>query len=447
MNETMNETRDLRQVLAKKEKEIRELTERCRYMTSLFEVNSLIHSTLDLHSLLALILSTSENVMRVEASTIMLLNQEKQELYMEVVRGKAGQKMKDEFRLKVGEGIAGWVAQKGEALWVPDAYKDDRFNPEFDQKSGFKTRSILCAPLKLQDRIIGVGQIINKKDGSDFSHLDLEMFSLFCGIAAVAIEKARMHQFALEKEGFDRELNLAQEIQKTFLPTEFPGFNKIKIGARNRPARFVAGDFFEVFGLDKGRVGVVLGDVSGKGVHAALYAARLLGNIGNFARQEKCPAKTLNRVNQELVKRRTKGMFATILYLILDPNNQKIFYANAGHLPPIYINQTQKEVSILCTDSGPPAGIIDDQDYPVLEKEIKGDGFLCMVTDGITESEQQIGGEFVGLEGTKKIFEEILEHPEYHPEDLIDYSVGRFRSQMKLPKDDATIVVSEVIGW
>ncbi|MFH1239232.1 MAG: HD domain-containing phosphohydrolase [bacterium] len=172
---------------------VKQLKQKVEELTTLMEASKKISSTLDLNSLLRVIMQLASKVMRAETSSLMLLDEEKQELVFEVVEGDKGEIIK-EIRLKLNEGIAGWVAQRGEAVLVSDVEKDSRFCDKVDMKTSFKTKSLICVPLKIKDRIIGVAEVINKSGGESFTPDDLLLFSALADQAAIAIENAKLYQ-------------------------------------------------------------------------------------------------------------------------------------------------------------------------------------------------------------------------------------------------------------
>lgn len=158
---------------------------------TLIEVSKEITSLDDLHSLLEKIMNAAKKVMRAEASSLFLLDEKNKELYTESAQGEAGEMIKT-FRLPLGKGIAGWVAQKGKPDLVPDAYEDSRFNPEYDKKTGFRTKSIICVPLEFKKKVKGVVQIINSLDKEHYEEEDMDYMIGLAGQAAVAIENAKL---------------------------------------------------------------------------------------------------------------------------------------------------------------------------------------------------------------------------------------------------------------
>ena len=170
-----------------------ELNQRLEESNALNQVAAAISSVMAVEPLLEMIMEKSKEVMSAEASSLMMLDEESQELVFQVATGEKGSAIR-EIRLPVGRGIAGWVAQSKEPLLVPDAYQDPRFNPEADRRSGFRTRSIMCVPLTMQDRILGVVQVLNSKEKESFDERDLETFTSFADHAAIAVENARLYE-------------------------------------------------------------------------------------------------------------------------------------------------------------------------------------------------------------------------------------------------------------
>lgn len=159
----------------------------------IFELASSINSSLDIKIVLDNAMKCAEELMQAEASSIFLIDAKQGDLYFNLARGEAAEKVKH-VRIKVGEGVAGWVAQTGEPLIVPDAARDPRFNPKVDALSGFQTRSILCVPLQSKGQRVGVVEVLNKKTSTGFDDYDLELLTLFANHVAIALENAKSYQ-------------------------------------------------------------------------------------------------------------------------------------------------------------------------------------------------------------------------------------------------------------
>src|SRR5207245_1110 len=176
-------------------------------------------------------------------------------------------------RSAVRSGVARHVAKSGRLLNVPDAYRDPRFNPEFDRQTGLRTRSLLCAPLLGHGgTLLGVIQVLNKAGGGAFTRDDEALLEAFASHAALALDRARLVDAFVEKQRFAEGLRLAREIQMSMLPRGFPALREAELAAEVRPARSVGGDFYD-FLADGDRLWFLVADVSGKGVAAALFMA------------------------------------------------------------------------------------------------------------------------------------------------------------------------------
>lgn len=187
----------------------RQKEEEIAKMSALMEASIIINSTRNQKELLKIIMQSAEKVMQAEASSVFLIDNEKNELYFEVATGPKEEELK-KIRLKMGEGIAGWVAYTGEALLVPDVSKDPRFAPRVDAQTKFKTRSVICVPLKVRNQIIGVVQVLNKISGQSFSKSEIKFLEALASQAAIAIENANLYEHLEERaEQLNKELKEA----------------------------------------------------------------------------------------------------------------------------------------------------------------------------------------------------------------------------------------------
>lgn len=365
--------------------------ERIQRLSKCMDVARLISSSLDLGEVLDRIMSTSRELMQADASSLMLLDEKSGQLVFQVAQGQVGERLREGFRLPRGQGIAGFVCESGEPLLVEDAYKDPRFHREFDERTGYRTRSILCVPLKVKDRIIGVSQVINKLDGTAFTQEDLETFTDLCQHAAIAIQNARMHEALLLKERMERDLALASIVQHSFLPKELPQVQGYSFSAYYSPALEVGGDFYDFIPLKARYWGLLIGDVSGKGVASALYMARLTSDFRTRALQLTGPSKVVNHMNAELCRSGQRGTFVTLLYLVLDPAHGVVRFVNAGHLPPLLWKASSRRLVRLWGKGGPPLGILEGLCYRSDKCKLEPGDCLLLLTDGLLEARDNRG--------------------------------------------------------
>lgn len=410
------------------------MTPRERELERLLEVSVLLTSTLDLGSLLTQILENAERLMDATASNVMLMDHATHELVYQVALGQAGAQIKDQKRLKLGTGIAGWVAQNEKPLLIEDAYSDPRFFPDFDKKTGFRTKSILCIPLRSKDRLIGIAQIINKKGQASFSAADQELFTKFGNIAAIAIDNALLHKQILEQDRLRRDMALAEEIQLAALPTSIPKMRNLRVDYRSIPCRQVGGDVVEIAALSERTMGVLVADVSGKGVPAALFGAKFATEFKYEISKDPEGGSLFNRLNQVVAQRTTRGMFITAIYGTFDSQTGIVKIVNAGHPLPFIVGPKKGEIRMAQTKEFPPLGILSEQTYEMSEIQLRPGEHLVFITDGVTEAKASDGsrlGESAAAltlksnpaNGMKHLFEEL----------------GRF-TQGEAPADDVTVV-------
>lgn len=422
--------------------ELTKLNERVNALSSLMEVSIIISSTLDLDELMELVMEKAQMVMKAEASAVMIIDEVKNVLICPVALGEAGEKLK-KIELPIDKGIAGWVAMNGEPLIIPDAYQDPRFNPKVDAETGFRTKSILAAPLKVQDKIIGVAEAINRIDGKAFNEEDLDLFSTFCRQVALAIQNAQIHRLEIEKQKMAQQLEAAKFIQQSFMPAAFPENpqRKFEVAARSMAATEVGGDFYDYLEFENNRVGFTLGDVSGKGIPAALFMARMVSDFRLFAQIHDTPLKVMSVLNNAIVERSQRGMFVTSLYGILDTESGKFTFSNAGHLPLIHVSGEDSTVTLLHGGKGIPLGIAGNYQFEEVSIVLKKGDAVVLISDGVIEAKNSDGEEYAltrtqqALSTPKNTAQEIF--------DMLFLDIQTF-SGGAVQHDDLTIMV---IKW
>ncbi len=440
LDATMHETKDLRKQNSRLRRTCDLQRERLDNYKKLIRINSIINSThSNLDKLLNTIMRTAEKVMHAQTSSLMLIDEETNELVFEVARGSKGKSLKQKFRLKMGQGIAGWVAQEGKAVVVPDTEKDPRFYSKPDEHSGFKTRSIICVPLRVRNKTIGILQALNPLQKKSFSHRDLPMFRAFSNIAAVAIENYKAHEYRIRQQRIEDELAIAQKIQENILPHKIPSTDMLRCCAKNLPARMVGGDLYDFLFLKDNHIAVVIGDVSGKGVPAALFMVAMINNLRFFAQTTLDPAQIFTQVNKLLCQESTLGMFVTSAILMFNLDEKTISYANAGHLPPLKINKhgAHQRIEWMQGAKQPPLGILPSVKYTSQELPLREGDMFLLYTDGITEARGSHNKEF----GAKRLKQMATKKTET-PAELVEsiFSEVQGFSKTTAQHDDITLV-------
>jgi serine phosphatase RsbU (regulator of sigma subunit) len=278
--------------------------------------------------------------------------------------------------------------------------------------------------------------VINRLDGKSFDRDDLELFIALCSMAAIAIENAKMHRSLMEKQRLVKDMEFARTVQESFLPQKAPELENYRFSAHYTPALEVGGDFYDFIVLDRHRTGIVIGDVSGKGVPAALYMAKLGSDLRTLAFTEKDPSKALCRLNDLLVERSRRGMFATVLYLELDSRNGMMTLSNAGHLPPL-IKRADGTLEKLAGAGGSPLGILAGMQFGIESRYLAPGDTVVLYTDGIIEA-MNAREELYGYER----FEELIRKSPGDPDALkaaLIADVNLF-SGLSAQHDDMTLV-------
>jgi sigma-B regulation protein RsbU (phosphoserine phosphatase) len=423
--------------------ELESLKKKIDDLTSLIDVSAIISSTLDLEELMNLVMEKAQAVMNAEASSVMLLNEETGELECEIALGTVQEKIKDKIHLKVGQGIAGWVAQQGEAIIVPDVDSDNRFYSEIDNSTGFKTRSILAVPLKVKEKVIGVAEVINRRDAQPFTEDNLAIFTTFCRQVALAIENARMHRYMLEQQRLQQQLESAHSIQQSFMPQTFPHSNEDKflLYAKNIPATSVGGDLFDFIEIDSQRLGLVIGDVSGKGIPAALYMARLISDLRYYCHIVDRPVDLMQTINSVLFERSRQGMFVTLIYMVFDTQSGHLTITNGGHLPPLWYRSQANSCIRINNSSGIPLGIVPKGEFREQIIRLQSGDHILFYTDGVTEA-KNVRGKMFSIKRLENIFAESRHHPEKLIEDIVK-QVKKYSKNVS-QHDDITLMA---IKW
>ena len=190
---TVQRAVERRKLMLENKRLVEGLQEKVQEFSTLTEVGNTLSSTLNLDELLGLVMQKAQEVLKAEASSLMLIDEETNELYFSVALGERGDAVK-EARLKIGQGIAGWVAEKGVPLLVPDAHKDPRFYRHLDDQTGFRTESILCVPIRANGKTIGVVEVINRSGGGPFEERDIALLSSIATQAGIAIQNAQLYR-------------------------------------------------------------------------------------------------------------------------------------------------------------------------------------------------------------------------------------------------------------
>ena len=307
--------------------------------------------------------------------------------------------------------LTGWMIKNREPLIINDLTKDDRFHSV--KESDISIHSLLCVPLMQKGKMTGLLSIFNKKGGEGFSADDQRLLSIIAAQSAQVIENARLLEEEQALQRIQEELRLAYEIQTNLLPKEPPSIKGYDISARSIPAKEVGGDYFDFIPLEQNRLAFCLGDLSGKGMPAALLMSNLQATIRGQTMVNATTAECLHRSNKILFHNTPPEKFATFFYGILDPGNHSLVYSNAGHNYPFLFKKGKEPVQL--KESGIVLGCMEP--FPFTEEKIslKPGETLLIYSDGITEAVNPENEEL----GESKLVQIISENQELSAEEIV----------------------------
>jgi len=413
-----------------------DLQEQIHTLNLLYEISSDLTSQLDLGQILTATLQRVQAALGAPAAS--LLTVEGDQLVFKVALGEVAEEIKP-FSIPIDQGIAGWVVRNAQGIIVNDVQNDPRFYSQTDSKSGFVTLNLIAAPLLVKERAIGVIELFNKKGG--FSDADLVLLSAIASSASIAIDNARLYQEAVEKGRLERELQMAFNVQKGLLPDASPKISGWAFAANWVPAREVSGDFYDFIPLNTdpdSALGLVIADVTDKGMPAALFMAYTRSILRANLHQIDTPSEAITRANRLTCHESTHGLYVTLFYGQLDTKTGELLYVNAGHNPPLlYTASTRKLTRLMPT--GIPLGVVEDFEYKQESVTLAPGDFIFCYTDGITEPINPDNVEF-GLERLENV---ILDNRYAFPQklaDTVDQAVTHFTQSEEL-FDDKTILV------
>ena len=279
------------------------------------------------------------------------------------------------------------VVKSKQAILSADAASDARF--ELSQSiADFRIRSMMCAPLVTNEgNVLGVIQIDTLDQRARFSNDDLDVLASVAFQAAFAVDNAQLHEKQLTQQKIQADLNAARQVQKTLLPTHPPVVEGYQFFDFYEPASQVGGDFYDYVVLRDGRVAVVLADVSGKGVAAALVMSKLSSEVRYSLASEPNAAKAVDEINASFCRSGWEDRFATFVLALLDPKQNRVTIVNAGHMPPMIRHSIGQVADVGSPDdSGLPLGVTDAVEYMAREIELNPGEVITIFTDGISEA-------------------------------------------------------------
>jgi phosphoserine phosphatase RsbU/P len=368
-------------------------TRQTRTLLLLNEIAQELTSILNLDELLKRIAELLNRLIDYQMFSILLLD-------------AAGTKLQHRFSLRfqenihlkhdipLGLGIVGHAAEHKHAILVRDVSKDPRYiaaNPE--------TRSELAVPLIYKDKIVGVLDLEHTKRNF-FTDDHQRTITTLAAQIAIALENARLYEeIAKQERRLERDMAMARELQFRLLPHALPKLANLEVAAKFAPARAIGGDLYDFVSYSQSRTAIVIGDVSGKGAPAAIFAALVSGILRSHAPIEPSPSEMLAALNYSLGERKIEAQYVSLIYAVWDDTNRTLQVANSGLPRPIFFHDGKIE---LIEATGLPLGLFEEADYDEFTFQAKPGDMFVFFSDGILDASNK-AGEMFGRRRTEEI--------------------------------------------
>jgi sigma-B regulation protein RsbU (phosphoserine phosphatase) len=418
-----------------------------RQMATLLEGLRALGSGRVLDEVLALVLDAAIGVTGAERGFIMLAGDDRQ-LEMKLARAR-GRVTLPGNRFDTSRKIPEEVYSTGELKVVQDLL-DDHLAKDHQGTVALGIRQVLCTPLRLvryldrpdmlpESRAIGVLYLDSREKGQLLSQATRGALDTLANEAGVAIENARLYRETLEKARIEHELRIAAEIQRSLLPLGKREGDFFQAMGASLPSRSIGGDFFEYTDMDDGAIGVILGDVAGKGPAAALLTAKIQG-LFSAQSGDGSPASAMKLVNNGLLKRQIDARYATVFFATLTPGGV-LTYCNAGHNPPVVVRPTG--VGQLASGSV-PVGLFSSASYSDDRIQLEPGDVLVIYSDGVTEALNLAGDEF----GDERLATELMKTRTAPLPDILQGVITAVQSFAAgaSQSDDVTVLVARYMG-
>ena len=408
-------------------------------LETLAEVAREFGSILNLDELLTRLASVTRRVVDYRTFGILLMNEETQELEMKTAVRYGDQSVPT--HVKIGVGLVGYAALHKEPVLVSDVSADPRYIQVVED-----IRSELVIPLMIKDRCIGVFDL-ESPELDAFKKNDVQVLTLLASQAAVAIENARLYETIRTNEiRLEKEIRFAQRVQVALLPTELPKRLKgVDVAARFEPANELGGDLYDFLAPEPHSLVIAVGDVSGKGVPAALYSA-FAGELvrsrtfrRRYTSDRSSPAGVLASMNTILHERQLEPYYCTLCYSLFDFKRRTVVFANSGLPYPVRCSGDTVAQIVL---PGVPLGSFAGSAYDEVSYDLAAGDVFVFCTDGVFEANDARGREF-GVERMSQVVRESMIQPARMIVEEIFAAVADFRGEARA-KDDMTVVVLKI---
>jgi serine phosphatase RsbU (regulator of sigma subunit) len=414
------------------QEEIARLRRAVEELSVLNDLARSIGASLDSQQVMQTIIQRSLHAINAEQGVITLVEKGPGAETTTLVRTQVSTSQQPQFHLD--QALVGWMYLNKKPLLLNDPRQDERFRgTRFDDS----VRCLLCVPMMVKSELIGILTVYNKKLSRGFTEEDQRLLAIIAAQSAQVVENARLSEEERVLQKMKAELRLAAQIQLDLLPKDCPKLSGYDIAAKTIPAEQVGGDYFDFVCSHQNQLALCLGDVSGKGLPAALLMANLQATLRGQAMLTPVPRECLLRANKLLFNSTSPEKFATLFYAVLDPGSGSFCYSNAGHERPVLLKRNQ-EVRFLGI-GGLPLGMLEDRTYEDECEHLHPGDVLVVYSDGIGETVGTSGEQF----GAERALEVIKAGAHLSAGELVESMLSAVRRHAANPtqSDDMTMVV------
>jgi len=402
---------------------------------TLIEAVRKVSSSLDLDEVLDTIFDSVKELINYAAAVIYVMDPRSGEVHEFKTRGYRPESIAKDF-LSTGSGIIGWVIRNRTGEIVGDVKRDARY-----VKVRAETRSEVAAPIiRVDGRVIGV---INLEADwvNGYDERDLELLTMFASLAASAIDHTLLYRQVMRQRRVESELELARKVVEGLMPSAFPLIEGFDIYGTTIPFREVGGDYLDFIDRVSDRLALLVADVSGKGLAAALIMVAFRAYLRATVINELAMRVVMRRVNRLVHETTDAERFITTFYGLIDPEHKRLMYINAGHNPPLLLRSDGGNE--LLSQGGLPLGVFETSRYSESVVEFRSGDILVLYTDGVVEARNQQEEEF-GLKRLEEVVRASSDRRAHEIVKAITAAVAEYSSEVGGPEDDLTVSIIKV---
>lgn len=420
--------------IQKLEEETKNLRAAVEELSILNDISTAINTTMSLEEIIELVVKKCIRYLKAEQGTVTLLQEDQQDAPFRTIMRKA-EKSRNPLPYHLDTQLTGWMLLNHKPLLINDLKHDSRFKAVSNVENPIQ--SLLSVPLMLKGRIIGSLNVFNKLGVEDFTESDERLLSIIATQSTQVIENARLYEEEQSLIQMREEMRMAYNIQMSLLPETAPVVTGYCIAGKSIPAKAVGGDYFDFIEMDECRFAFCVGDVSGKGMPAALLMSNVQATLRGQVLHNLTPKECIEQSNKLLFRSTDPTKYSTLFYGIVDIKDHLLTYCNAGHNYPFLFKANGEMLRLGI--GGMVLGAFEDSSYKEESVLIGPGDTLLVFSDGISEAFNKDSEEF----GEPKLIEVVKENIESTEEQLVNKIVGAVRQHMEdLPQsDDMTLVV------